>query len=213
MSGPEGSRIGRPATADDLDAMTETLTLAFAGDPVWGRWGFPDRRRSSEQRSALFRLWNESVLRCGAARVTGGCEAVAAWYPPGATANAAEDQKRLVAFAGEQLGDHASTFLKGCAMIESSHPQGRPHYYLSLLGTHDVHRGRGLGMALLRESLALIDAQKMPAYLESTNPRNTPRYEGLGFATIGSYALPGGGPTIGMMWREPGGGAPPRAAS
>jgi GNAT superfamily N-acetyltransferase len=38
-----------------------------------------------------------------------------------------------------------------------------PHYYLSLLGTRDEHRGRGLGMALLKENLARIDAERMPA--------------------------------------------------
>jgi GNAT superfamily N-acetyltransferase len=196
--------MGRPATGRDLETMAETLTLAFAGDPVWGGWAFPDRRRANEQRRSLFRLWTESMLRYGAARVTDRCEAVAEWYPPGATANAEVDQERLVVLAHELLGEHAGLFLQGCELVEASHPQGRPHYYLSLLGTHDEHRGKGLGMALLREGLALFDAEKVPAYLESTNPVNTPRYERIGFAKIGAYALPGNGPTVEQMWREPG---------
>ena len=32
-------------------------------------------------------------------------------------------------------------------------------------------------MALLADNLALIDAERMPAYLESTNPANNARYE------------------------------------
>ena len=195
----------RPASARDLEAMTETLTQAFAGDPVWGGWGFPDPGKANEQRRALFRLWTESALRYGAARVTARCEAVAEWYPPDATGNADQDQERLVTLARELLGGHAVMFLQGCALIEASHPQDAPHYYLSLLGTRDDHRGKGLGMALLREDLARFDAEGVPTYLESTNPRNTPRYERLGYRRIGAYALPGNGPTIEMMWREPGG--------
>ena len=42
----------------------------------------------------------------------------------------------------------------------------------------------------------------MPAYLESTNPVNLPRYEALGFAPTGEFG-PAGGPVITTMWREP----------
>jgi hypothetical protein len=41
----------------------------------------------------------------------------------------------------------------------------------------------------------------MPAYLESTNPANLPRYERLGFVRVGAFTLPGGGPTVDTMWR------------
>jgi len=79
----------------------------------------------------------------------------------------------------------------------------RPHYYLSLLATHDHHRGKGLGMALLRENLALIDAEGMPAYLESTKRGIFSRYERLGFGSIGAFTLPGSGPRVDQLWREP----------
>ena len=46
----ERSVPSRLATDQDLEAMVETMTLAFADDPVWGGWAFPDRRRASGQR-------------------------------------------------------------------------------------------------------------------------------------------------------------------
>ena len=53
--------------------------------------------------------------------------------------------------------------------MESVHPDAPPHYYLSLLGQR--HRrpvaAQGLGMALLADNLAQIDAEGMPAYLEA----------------------------------------------
>ena len=44
--------------------------------------------------------------------------------------------------------------------------------------------------SLLAENLALIDAESMPAYLESSNPENDRRYERLGFAKVGRVPAP-----------------------
>jgi len=182
--------------------MLETLVLAFAGDPLWGGWAFLDREQAREHRRAFFSLWLRSALRYPEVRVTEGCESVALWYPPGGSEETGEDQRLLVSTARSLLGGHAERFLKACDLIEASHPKREPHYYLSLLGTHDDHRGKGLGMTLLRENLARIDAARMPVYLESTNPGNNARYERLGFMSIGAYSFPENGPRVEMMWRS-----------
>lgn len=83
-----------------------------------------------------------------------------------------------------------------------AHPRKEPHYYLSLLGTREEHRGRGLGMALLKEDLARIDAERMPAYLESSNPGNNHRYESVGFVPMAAFRAPGQGPLVTGMWRK-----------
>ena len=57
-------------------------------------------------------------------------------------------------------------------------------------------------MAMLRENLARIDLEGCPAYLESSNPANTPRYQALGFVPVTSFRAPGGGPVVTGMWRE-----------
>ncbi len=203
------SEPSRLATNEDFESLLETMTLAFSDDPVWGSWAFPDRRRAIELRRAFFRLWLGSSLRYHGLRVTQGCEAVASWFPPGASESTPEDERRLISTAKELLGDRSAVFMEGCDLIEASHPKARPHYYLSLIGTHPNHRGKGIGMTLLRENLARIDAEGMPAFLESTNPRNLSRYELLGFAKIGAYTLPSGGPRVDMMWREPMGSLAP----
>ena len=87
--------------------------------------------------------------------------------------------------------------------FDAAHPREVPHYYLSLLATHPSHTGRGLGMALLAESLARMDREGMPSYLESSNPANDHRYERLGFAKIGEFTTPGGDTTVATMWRDP----------
>jgi GNAT superfamily N-acetyltransferase len=155
------------------------------------------------QRRAIFGLWLQGALRYPAVRVTQKCEAVAAWFPPEGAASSESEQLDLVAAARALLGSHAEVFLKGCELLESAHPQSKPHYYLALIGTHADHRGHGVGMRLLRDNLAMLDAAGMPAYLESTNPKNVPRYESVGFRRIGVLDLPGAGPRLDLMWREP----------
>jgi predicted N-acetyltransferase YhbS len=78
-----------------------------------------------------------------------------------------------------------------------------PHYYLSLLGTHPDRQGAGIGMRLLRENLAQMDREGVPAYLESSNPANLGRYQSVGFVPVGTFQLPDDGPELTTMWREP----------
>lgn len=192
----------RAATPADFEAMVDTLARAFVDDPVWGRWAFPDRARAMDQRRAFFGLWIAMSLRDGWAYVTDGCEAVASWFSPGTGADSPEDAERFFRLAHDLLGAHAPLFLAGCAVIEQSRPTAEPFHFLSLLGTHDAHRGRALGGALLDASLEIVDRDPMPAYLDSTNPANIPFYERRGFRRIGSYRLPEG-PEIVQMWRKP----------
>jgi len=192
----------RRGTAADREAMLTTLTRAFADDPVWGAWAFPDRARALEQRRVFFGLWVEMSLRDGWLMVTGGCEAVASWFPPGAGDDTPEDAALFRRLAHQHLGPRAPLFLEGCALIERSRRGDEPFHFLSLLGTHDAHRGQALGGTLLDASLAIVDREGRPAYLDSTNPANIPFYERRGFRRMGAYRLPDG-PRIEPMWRKP----------
>ena len=100
-----------------------------------------------------------------------------------------------------ELGAEEDNFIELARRFDAAHPHGEPHYYLSLFGTHPDHRGHGVGMRLLADNLALIDAEHAPAYLESSNPSNNRRYEGVGFAPIGEFSYPDGGPVVTTMWR------------
>lgn len=194
--------MSRAAAPADVDAVSACLASAFHEDPLWGGWAFPDEAERPARLAELMRFWVQGALPHGWVRMSSeNAEAVAVWLPPGAAELSPEEEAAFGAFVERPLGPRAGDLTELFDRFEHSHPSGPPHYYLSLWGTHRDSAGKGLGATLIEQCLTQIDAERMPAYLESTNPVNVPRYEALGFTTIGSFAAPGG-PPIASMWRE-----------
>ena len=187
---------GRPARADDVDAVTDTLARAFADDPLWG-WAFA----SHEEVGTCWRRCLLSAIPEGWVWTTPGAEAVTLWIRPGRPELTPEHEALLVAELRALMGDRADVPMTAFEALEAHHPRTEPHYYLSLLGTHPDHRGGGHGMRLLRTNLERIDSEHAAAYLESSNPANLERYASVGFEPLEAFAIPGGGPTITTMWR------------
>jgi GNAT superfamily N-acetyltransferase len=196
--GNEPPSAPRVASVGDLDAVTRTLWLAFRDDPLWS-WALPDH----EKLAPLWRLWIQSALRYPWVWIAGDYAAASVWIPPGGSDLTDEEEARFEPLVRELAGAHSPAVLELLDRFEASHPGDRPHYYLSILGTHPDCRGRGVGMALLADNLARIDEQGVPAYLESSNPDNVPRYERLGFEQVGEFSTPDGSHTVATMWREP----------
>lgn len=177
-----------------------TVVEAFAGDPVWS-WAFPDNTRRPE---TLERLWRPIVRQgivSGGAHLAGDGDAVTVWVPPGLPEMSTDDEALVEPLLLACEPARAAEITELMHRFAVNRPMDS-HYYLSLFATATAARGTGLGMALLHHTLTLVDEAGMPAYLESTNPRNDPRYESAGFAVVGSFATPNDGPTVTMMWRE-----------
>ncbi|MEV5611148.1 GNAT family N-acetyltransferase [Streptomyces sp. NPDC052225] len=189
----------RVASAADIDAMVSTLTTAFFRDPVWGP-AFPDPALRAVQAAAMWRLYVTSALRYPWTLVTPGAEAVAVWIPPGGAELTPEEERGMGPVLERAAGpDVAKAVLAIGEQLTAALPQ-EPFFYLTLLGVHDDHRGKGLGMRLLAESLERVDAQGAPAYLESTNPANLARYQSVGFTPRGEITT-ATGHVVTTMWR------------
>jgi len=190
----------RVATAGDLDALTEALTLAFREDPVWS-WGFSVRECGLDGMRAAWRLYLSSALGYGWVWRTVDGSAVSLWIPPGEPDLRPEDEERFEPLMQELLGPGAERLFDAFVRFERARPS-KSHYYLSLLGTHPDHAGNGWGMGLLADNLARIDAESGAAYLESSNPANVPRYERLGFSVFDEFAV-SNEISVAQMWRDP----------
>ncbi|MFJ1706045.1 GNAT family N-acetyltransferase [Kitasatospora sp. NPDC088346] len=189
----------RQAAPEDVDAMVDALTTAFFDDPLWGP-AFPDAGRRAVQAAAMWRLYVTSALRYPWTLVTPAVESVAVLIPPGGTELAPEDEEALEPLLTEVAGPEVARAIGVvCEQLEAARPTG-PHFYLTLLGTHRDHRGKGLGMGLLAEALTRVDALGAPCYLESSNPANDVRYGRHGFVPHGRVAL-ASGHAVTTMWR------------
>jgi GNAT superfamily N-acetyltransferase len=197
-----GERV-RVATPGDVPAITETISLAFHDDPTWS-WAFPDDQRRQAQFAIWWRFLIEGAMRFEhpAVFVTEGIEAAAIWLPPREGEFSAEDEQRVPGVVSELVGDRADDFMELLEGFDAVQPADPPHYYLSLLGVHDEHRGKGIGMGLLKENLERFDREGVPTYLESSNAINNPRYEGLGYRKIGEFNTPDDSATITAYWRD-----------
>jgi ribosomal protein S18 acetylase RimI-like enzyme len=193
--------VVRVANEADLDQVASTLYLAFRDDPLWS-WAFPERAKLE----TWWRLFIRSALRHDWVWVLGDFAAASVWIPPGREELSPTEEDRVEGLLEELVGRRAAEVMKLLERFDAAHPRARPHYYLSLLGTHPAHRGRGVGMSLMADNLGRIDEEGMPAYLESSNPANVRRYEGLGFQRVGEFSTPDARHRVSTMWRPPGSG-------
>jgi ribosomal protein S18 acetylase RimI-like enzyme len=198
----------RVATAADVPALVDVLVRAFDDDPLLS-WAI---RNGPRRGDALRRLFELVLLRLtlpyGHVYTTADVRGAALWVPPNRWNQGFTEQlKQLpdwVAIVG--VGRLLPVFLEMDSLFRR-HPR-RPHFYLPFLGVDPSVQGRGIGSALLHNLLQKCDADTVPAYLETSNPRNIPLYERHGFRVVEALEMRFGGPTVWLMWRPGARGTP-----
>jgi ribosomal protein S18 acetylase RimI-like enzyme len=194
----------RRATPSDRDALAAMLSRAFYDDPVMA-WFFPDDGRRAARCEVFFRrvILYGPYARAGDVYTTEGLGSAAIWLPPDKWRLGILDQLRFLPAILRILPLRwLASRLAAFNQIEARHPHEPPHWYLSTLGTDPDQQGHGLGSALLADRLRRLDADALPAYLESSKERNVPFYERHGFAVTETVDLPDG-PRLWLMWRDP----------
>ena len=187
----------RSAAASERQAVIDVITLAFATDPM-ARWAFPAPATYLAVMPAMVEAFGGAAFTHGTAHVVEGGVAAAMWLPPGVQ----PDEARLAELAqGHTPPEQRDDMTKVFEQMDGYHP-AEPCWYLPMIGVDPVCQGRGHGGALLRHALERCDREGMPAYLESSNPRNIPLYERHGFEAIGSIQA-GSSPTVVAMRRRP----------
>ena len=193
--------VARVAGPEDLGRVVEILVGAFLHDPTWS-WAFPDPWQRPEQLRRVWALFVEGAARYPSIWLNADATATAVWIPPGGTEFSPEQAELVEPLFVELLGDDAPRAIAMTEAFEAAHPHDVEHYYLTLLGTDPAHRGKGLGLKLLEDTLVLADEDHLPAYLEASNPVNVALYARYGFKPSATFTLPDG-PDVTTMWREP----------
>ncbi|WP_019530416.1 hypothetical protein [Dasania marina] len=183
---------------EDFEALIEMVFNAFKNDPFLS-WAFTN----PASRKQFLSLFLQGSLRYPWVFHTENHEALVAWIPPGGSVFTQQQKENFSDMLQQLCGDRADEVASAFDLFAEMQPNpALNYYYLGLLCTNTHYRGKDIGINLLKENLARVDELDMPAYLESSNIANNPRYETAGFKSIGSFQAPNNGPIITGMWRD-----------
>jgi ribosomal protein S18 acetylase RimI-like enzyme len=187
-----------PARESDQARVIAVLVSAFIEDPV-ERWLFPEPADYLTHFPSFVAAFGGEAFSRQTVWTLGGFVAAAMWIPPGAE----PDGEAIVAVLSERVSPekHEDTFAV-LEQMDRAHPS-YPHWYLPWLGVDTARSGSGLGSELLEQCLAVTDADHLPAFLETPNPRTIPFYERHGFE-VTNVAQAGACPPITSMLRNHG---------
>jgi ribosomal protein S18 acetylase RimI-like enzyme len=181
-------------TAADEARAIGTVVLAFAGDPV-SRWNWPQAEAYLTNMPRLVSALGGRAFENGSAYGADALAGVALWLPPGVH----PDQETLEQIVRTRVpatirGNVFAVF----EQMAKYHPP-EPHWFLPLIGVDPAHQGRRYGDALMTYALERCDRDHMPAYLESTNPRNISLYRRHGFEALGRIQVGSSPPLVPML--------------
>jgi ribosomal protein S18 acetylase RimI-like enzyme len=186
----------RPARADERDDVIDVLTDAFADEDGLNYWlkqgADKDRARRRFFKAAVADMIHPQrdlwLYKSG-----GAVRGAAIWLAPGKKAFDLSFWRQITltplllsiaGFEGAERGKDVG------ARLAAMHPT-EPHAHLVFLGVPPRAQGQGIGSAILKQTLAPLDAAGTTAYLECSTARNAALYQRHGFEITGEFDLPG----------------------
>lgn len=190
------SKTIRPVNPDERFSAVGVITLAFSTDPV-ARWMYPDAGAYLDWFPAFVSAFAGAACDVGTAFCDEKFNGAAMWLTPGTEP---DDDALSNLFEQSTSGQVRDDLYELFEQMAAFHPK-EPHWYLPMIGVDTRMQGNGIGEALMRYALAKSDAAGLPAYLESSNPRNISLYERLGFERTGRIQA-GSSPELIPMLRK-----------
>ena len=196
-----GYRLQR-AREGDVPMLSQVIADAFHNLDVSG-WLIPDADERRRVFPGYFRIYVEHALKHGLVHTTQDRNAAALWLPvgpegPGAPPDGYHD--RLAA----ATGPHLPRFQTLDDAFAARHPAGVPHHHLAVIAVTPTRQREGIGTTLLGQYHRALDRDRIPAYLEASDPAKRDIYRRFGYTDHGPpITLPGGGLALYPMWRDP----------
>jgi ribosomal protein S18 acetylase RimI-like enzyme len=198
---PDGSDV-RAVREEDVPVLASRLARAFGDNPGMG-WVFRNADRRPARLERGFAQWFRHLwLGKADLYTTDRLAGAAVWLPPGRWRAPVSAQLRMLPWLVLNVREEAARFVRFVNFIERKHPH-EPHWYLNVLGIDPELQGRGFGSHLMRPALRRCDRERLPAYLETDTEPNVALYQRHGFKVTEELPLPGGGPPVWLMWRDP----------
>jgi GNAT superfamily N-acetyltransferase len=186
----------RPARESEREQIISSLVLGFVTDPV-ARWCWPEAKAYLINTQKFVNAYGGKAFQHHSAWTENHYRGGALWLPPEVEPDE-EALGEVVATLPEEKQAHLIATLEEIA----HHHPAEPHWFLPLIAVEPIWQNRGIGPALMKQAVANCDEDGVPAYLESSNPRNVPLYERFGFKATGQVQH-GDYPLFTPMVRKP----------
>ncbi|KAJ5183801.1 hypothetical protein N7492_001417 [Penicillium capsulatum] len=176
-----------PASKADAPALTEVFLAAFDDD--FNRTMFPptpDVRAFASENLLTSDNENEIILKATASDDPSTMVAFAKWIRPG-KAHTDADHPQGAVWPASSDSALCDLFFGTMSQHHKELMDGRPHYYLEILGVHPNYQRRGLASRLLKWGLERADQDGVEVYL-SSSPEGKPMYEKYGFQSQNSFS-------------------------
>jgi ribosomal protein S18 acetylase RimI-like enzyme len=192
---------------DQIDIAAAVLARAFHSDPPMV-YTLPDAAERERLLPSFMKTFVTYASIFGEPLTTAEKpESVALWLPLDDLSDTPErDHQAGIDQIPAIFGAEAFRRMMHIAKIsERFHLQTAPgkHLYLQFLGVEPARQGQGLGSALIRAMLQRADAERIPCYLDTFQPRNVPLYQKHGFKITIEEVEPNSGVRGWGFIREP----------
>ena len=163
--------------------VLSTVLMGFSADP-FVRWICPEAGNYIDFIGA-FNAYGGKAVDTNTAYVVEGFKGTALWLPP----NIEADEETFVKEIEQNvLIEKQESLFKVLDELEKYHPEA-PCWYLPIIAVDPHYQNNGIGSLLMKHALEKIDSDGLPAYLESSNPRNMSLYKRYGFETMGQIKV------------------------
>ncbi|MCM3883260.1 GNAT family N-acetyltransferase [Frankia sp. R82] len=191
----------------DLEAVVETLCIAFDTDPLL-TWNFPrDMANRAVHVAGFFRVTVQMILdHGGTVATTPNHEALGVWSPPGEPALGETDELRFAEALLAACGEGGERAVAIMAALAAAHPSDLPpHYHVMFAAVRPEFQFRGHSGAIGHHLALTANAEGAGVYAEASNLHTLEVWRRLGLRRRGAeIILPDGGPTLYPIWGDPG---------
>ena len=198
-----------PIRPEQVSPAARVMANAFADAPRY-TYLLPD---ATKRHARLPWYWaatiRAAILTCGVVNVAqdspgSAVLGVAIWSPPERRRNNVSTKLRSGLWAMPfRLGVPAWRRRRALGPLLAALAPSPPCWRLDSIGVDPSTQRSGAGTALINHMLPRIDADALPAFLDTSQPENIGYYERFGFRVSAELALPNGTPLWGMT-RQPG---------
>lgn len=176
----------RLVASDEKEKALDCMASAFVADPCY-RFMFEGSGNYLQAIRDNITGYCGSALEDGTMWAIDDFAGVSAWLKPGRV----NDGDSIASSMKKWCPDHR---YKEVQRVSDQCAKYQPTFSCWCLGSIVVDpglAGSGLGGQLLEHTLKRVDVENMPAFLESTNPRNVSFYKRYGFEVLAALEMGG----------------------